>query len=382
MKKPLTPFVPIPSLAILVHALFAKPSRGKHWLNSYPGHSIQFYSRGSFGLAAAVNFILDKKNKNSGIVWLPDYFCNEALVPMRNMNVSICYYSIKENLEPNWDDIERELKDIKAPDAFLIVHYFGFPNNIEKAITLCKKYNIELIEDMAHLLTGTVGAGNSFKIFSPRKLLALPEGGLLLSPGQHSLSYNIAKTGNINIFKWILVKLIQKILIGVGVSWHEFSRRRAENRNKRQHPTKYNVADRIPNNYSMKLLSLTEEEISRVYEKRKRNYGWLCKSVKKMDNVNPLFLDIPHGTCPYVFPLVVHEKGDELYNELRLKGIPVSTWPDLPPEVEESKEQHKNAIWLRDHILLLPVHQDLDEKQLDYMAQTLMEICSRKATHG
>jgi len=45
------------------------------------------------------------------------------------------------------------------------------------------------------------------------------------------------------------------------------------------------------------------------------------------------------------------------YERLWRSGIPVETWPDLPPELTDNKDRHETALTLRKTLLFLPTHQ-------------------------
>ena len=70
--------------------------------------------------------------------------------------------------------------------AILAPHYFGFPANIKSLVSLCKIYDVAVVEDCAHsFLTKIddqpVGSFGDIAIFSMRKTLAIPDGGALVS---------------------------------------------------------------------------------------------------------------------------------------------------------------------------------------------------------
>ena len=74
----------------------------------------------------------------------------------------------------------------KKTRAILPVHFGGTPCNLDKIISLCKKFNLELVEDAAHAIgttyrnkkIGTHGTAVCFS-FHPVKNLAMPMGGLI-----------------------------------------------------------------------------------------------------------------------------------------------------------------------------------------------------------
>ena len=53
------------------------------------------------------------------------------------------------------------------------------------------------------------------------------------------------------------------------------------------------------------------------------------------------------------------ENAQKIYESLGKKGLPVTTWPDLAPEVLIDREIHKNAWRLRHSRFYLPQHQGL-----------------------
>lgn len=86
------------------------------------------------------------------------------------------------NIDP--DDIERKITG--KTRALMVVHFAGYPCDMERIIHLCQKHNIVLIEDAAHAVGASISGkkcGNwgdfgCFSFFS-NKNLAVGEGGML-----------------------------------------------------------------------------------------------------------------------------------------------------------------------------------------------------------
>ena len=143
---------PIPALKALRQALFCSVSNGGPWRGvAPPERTVQFYSLGRWAMSAYVQSVLDRKGKQQGKVWCPDYFCNDALVPLRRMGVEFYFYPVRKDLSPDWDRLESEMDKSTPPDVFILVHYFGFPNALDEAGTFCNKHGIEILEDCAHM---------------------------------------------------------------------------------------------------------------------------------------------------------------------------------------------------------------------------------------
>lgn len=366
---------PIPLLKTLLQALFAGLSKAEPCRGLPQGKSVQFYSRGMWAMAEGVTAILDKRGKKNSQVWLPDYFCNEPLASLRKKKISLYFYSIKKDLSPDWDKLEIRAVKYDPPDVFILVHYFGFTNCLDEARLFCDKHGAELLEDCAHLLLPVNGCGQNTAVFSPRKLLSLPEGGLLLMPDNNP-PQQADKKFSANkklILKWLVLRLAQRMMLTMGISWHRFRKTAVGNTNNCHADKKSGSMEMFPDKYSLKLLGVMEKEFDSVVEKRRRNYMRLLRAVDGIKEVKPLFPLLPDYVCPYAFPLIVSEGRDAVANQLNYFGIPASSWPDLPPEVLQKRDEHKIAVRLQKHILLLPVHQDLSDKQVEYMALKLRE---------
>ncbi len=370
---------PIPSLKALWQALFAGLSDGEPWRGLPPEKSVQFFSRGLWAMTEGVAAILHKKGRENGQVWLPDYFCNEALIPLRRNEISLYFYPIRKDLSPDWGKIESEANKSDPPDVFILVHYFGFPNCLDEAKGFCDKHGAELLEDCAHLLLPVNGAGQNTAFFSPRKLLSLPEGGLLIMPYNSPVQQTekMFVSGKRLISKWLIRRLAQRVMLTMGISWHRFRKRAVGNL--------HNPADRLsgsmrifPDKYTLRLLGVIEKDLDYVVKKRRGNYMRLLRSVDGMKGIKPLFPSLPDYVCPYTFPMILSEGRDAVASRLNHFGLPASSWPDLPPEVSDRNDEHKTAVWLQEHILLLPVHQDLSDKQVKYMAFKLRDILGKE----
>jgi hypothetical protein len=370
-------FAPIPKCKYLVKALFASPSNGNLWLSEIPGGSVHLYSRGLYALADGVKIILGNRGKNEGKVWLPDYFCKEPLILLRNNNIFLDFYPIKEDLSPDWDAIENDIRKTSLPDIFILVHYFGFSNQVDKARVFCDTYKIDLLEDAAHMLLPSKGMGQSVVIFSPRKYLPIPEGGVLYIPERFTDNSTEDVSNSCKykmVSKWIVRRLTQRIMLIFHIPWHKFKKflQRGVNNNGQYISGKN--SDAFPDKYTLRLLSLIEQNLDNVIEKRRENYVRLCQAVNGIKGVRILFPTLQDKVCPYMFPIIVEEGTDLIKRRLQYLGIPASSWPDLPDEVLETKDEHESAIWLREHILLLPIHQDLSEKQMEHFATVVSNV--------
>jgi len=372
--------VPIPSLKVLFQALFAELSDGAPWHSPDSEKSIHFYHRGMWAMEEGVAEILDKRDKKNGQVWLPDYFCNEPLAPLRKKEINLHFYPIKNDLSPDWDKLEAMTIKYGPPDVFILVHYFGFSICLNDARAFCDKHGAQLLEDCAHLLLPVGGCGQNTAVFSPRKLLPLPEGGLLIISKKKAVQQTEKEFGSNKklIVKWLALRLAQRMMLTIGISWHRFRETAISNlHNSHANQLNKNMM-MFPGKYSLRLLGVIEKGLDHVVKKRRKYYVQLLQAINGIKEVRPLFPLLPDHICPYVMPLIVCDGRDTALKRLNHFGIPATIWPELPPEVSSDRsDEHKIAIWLHEHILLLPVHQDLSNKQVEYMAFKLREILEK-----
>lgn len=68
---------------------------------------------------------------------------------------------------------------------------------------------------------------------------------------------------------------------------------------------------------------------------------------------------------PYLAAYQVNlTQAEQIYDIWQQRNLPVTTWPDLPPEVTMNRKNHVNALNLRHSHLYLPLHQSLSAKEI------------------
>src|SRR5690606_10972504 len=82
------------------------------------------------------------------------------------------------------DDVDSKIST--ATRFLIVVHYFGFSQDLPTIRALCDRKGIAMIEDCAHAYFGkrdgwTVGSVGDFAIASPMKFFPVYDGGLLIS---------------------------------------------------------------------------------------------------------------------------------------------------------------------------------------------------------
>jgi perosamine synthetase len=365
------PAPPLPSLGDLVHGLNAQAFTGETFAGARPRRVCRVYRSGRLALAAGVDAVRRARGTETAALLVPGYFCNEALEPLRRLGITLAFYPLGDDLGPDWEAVRAALDASERPTMFLLVHYFGFPGVTAQAAAFCRRHGLTLVEDAAHVLVPTVGIGvGDLVIFSPRKLLAVPAGGVLVASEEMGALLDLPTDGAAwqETVAWTARRLTQRLLVGLRVPWHRlWPPAEAEPRSGSTEPVR--MLGCGP--FGLRLLTVTERSWPEVAARRRQNYQRLLDRVAGLPGVRPLYPSLGADVCPYAFPLLVDGSSAGLVGRLRARGIPASRWPDLPPEVLARPDVHRAALRTYERLALLPVHQSLGSAQLERIGDEL-----------
>jgi len=137
---------------------------------------------------------------------------------------------------------------------------------------------------------------------------------------------------------------------------------------------KSNNFDEQKIDWSMSRISkgvLNTSNLNKIIEKRRSNYKYLHSALFNIPSFSPLFDVFPDNVCPLSFPFLVKDRH-RWYNKLSDKGILVLGWPGYYPGF--NWDEFPEACNLKDNLMTLPVHQDLDTNQMEYIASCVIQI--------
>jgi len=310
-------------------------------------------------------------NAASITLWVPGYFCNSALISSRRLPVNIKFYRNCASLSPDWDALENAVKGESNPQILILVHYFGFPNATTEAKRFCESHGIILFEDSAHVLCPNPHVGKAdIQLFSPHKMLALPDGAILVASQDvinltRGTQCGSRKRDNLN---WITKRMIQKGLKKIHFPWHLV-------RSLDREIAPAGVGGGLQyNSYSLRLLTRLERKLEQVITQRRQNYARILSWLTRVSSPRIFVPSLVEGVCPYALPLKVESGCASVVERLRSRGIPASTWPDLPPEVITSPRIHADAISTFNKLMLIPIHQSLSVREVDQIGGALNEV--------
>jgi len=313
------PITPIPNISHLTSSIFAHQSSGNLW--RHPGQKAVFLGRGAWGISERVKILLRIKGKTTGIVFLPDYFCNQALIPLRLQPVQLVFYPVTEKLNPDWPQIDDLVLQFGNPDLFILVHYFGFSGEITKALQFCKRVGAELLEDCAHVLMpfDEIGKHSWAVVYSPYKLLPVPELGILIVSEKTGIvreKFGKKEWFNADIYKWIVKRLMQSFLISCKISWRKGMVAPFELDAKATFEEDMSVSTWV-----LQMLKILESQLEYYKLLRREYYRIIEEQILTINSniVSPFFSSLLKDVCPYLFP--VHQSLTKNQVELMAQSL-------------------------------------------------------------
>jgi|SRR3972149_383245 len=344
--------------------------------NSFPfpldQGNIIFYDRGRSALLNAMKILgLIPGDK----VLMPSYTCFDAVVPFLKSGIDIEYYKINKDLSIDRQDLEQRIAN--SVKALFFVHYFGFPQDLNYITALKNTYNFYLIEDCAHAFLSNIndvplGSVGDVCIFSLRKIIPVRNVGILMVRNADIESFTSGNNRFSVIFKSILSQLLENIKFRTGVKFLTKNVKKVKN-NAESVTFKGDYINTCPEKgwlskiNRMLLQNLDYTKIKRI---RRANFQILSNWVNNRTDIIPLYDSLADGVSPMAFPVILKNRNMvcEIMNN---EGIDVYPWPFLPARIKNNYNDYKDTQYLSYNILLLPIHQDLNEGHLSKIYKSL-----------
>ncbi|HEY4652172.1 MAG TPA: DegT/DnrJ/EryC1/StrS family aminotransferase [Pontibacter sp.] len=309
---------------------------------------------------------------NNDAVLVPAYHHGSEVESLLQAGLQVIYYEVNDALEPDPGALERLL----TPNvrALYIIHYLGFPQKATMWKRWCEEHGLLLIEDAAQAFLATsegkpVGSFGDMGVFCLYKTYGLPDGGAIVSkcpPAQPSGSSSLglwktfkrhvnwiaARQGGIASIHLVVKPLIAKI------------KRQYE----RQHQ-EFELGEPSTPSAAINAYLIPRIVDAKTAERRRANYSFLLDNLK--DIVPFPFSVVPEGACPFAFPIEVRQSKNFL-RRLQTRGvIGLLFW--LNPHPSLPVENFPKSKALREHMLALPVHQELTRADLIQIVNAVKE---------
>jgi dTDP-4-amino-4,6-dideoxygalactose transaminase len=262
-----------------------------------------------------------------------------------------------------------------------VIHYAGWPQPIAQLAELCRRREMLLVEDCALSLLsesedGPLGSLGQWSVFCLYKTLPLPNGALLVQndlPLEALERLHLRPAGAASVAARVAELFVQRIRgrfntvgaalqalkRGMGMAASALDVRRAN-----VGDIGFNLAevDLAMSPVSTRLLQRLD--YSDIRRRRAANYRQLLSQVDS--HVRAVFPVLPDGVCPLFFPVIVPNKA-EAADALRRRGVDaLEFWNDA---VGDGSEMSPHARFFREHVLELPIHQDLSPRHISHVAR-------------
>jgi dTDP-4-amino-4,6-dideoxygalactose transaminase len=113
-------------------------------------------------------------------------------------------------------------------------------------------------------------------------------------------------------------------------------------------------------------------DVLEVRERRRRNYQLLRERCTRIPGLRPLFQSLPEGVCPLCLPMVTAQPR-EIARRLQTRSVPaIAWWAGYHPAFPQGPE-YSAARDLKDHVLALPIHQQLEPYQVEAISSHVAE---------
>lgn len=367
-----------------------------------------FFS-GRYALAAGITALGFSRGDR---ILVPSYNCGVELDPIAYHRLEPIFYNIKKDFCVDLDDLSEKCKC--GPKGLVVTHFLGFPQPMEEIGELCRQRGVLLIEDCAHAFLSChggrpLGAYGEASIFSLLKSLPVASGGLLvlnsdrkacgesavpprgfpawiyLSELTAKRSYD-ASDGRIGVpVKWGMGG-VHLILTGVKKGIAGFRRLFNRGGDLLVRPDGFTFEKALMNRGVSRLCSriISNTDFQVVKTVRRRNYAHLLEHFKRSEDTMLPITDLPEGVCPLFFPILVNSKEErgELYLRMRERGIITHPWWDRFRR-DVPWEDFPDAVYLKERVMGLPIHQDLGEGAMNRIIDAFEEVrCDTPAKRG
>jgi dTDP-4-amino-4,6-dideoxygalactose transaminase len=343
--------------------------------SSFKNNSFYYYKFGRYALLSGL-VALGLKRGDSIIV--PAYMCSSTIAPLREYGFQIIFIDIDKSLSLPVDVIKKTISKDKSVKALLSVHYFGLTKNLDKIMNICQNYDVRVVEDASHSFFSQFSRElrdirGDIEIFSMRKSFPVADGGVLrINNGNLIKREAIKCLPIVGEIQYLAARMAEKIAVIVGINIY----------GKLINSVKNKVRNRVIDNgvnfnsgtcqaswqlrrYLSNDKYLERSQYAIVSHFNQLNYAFSQLGFR-------LFVEsVKEGVTPQA--CVVYDDKGGLVEYLRLSGIGAWKWPgeEMPKEVSQSQhcDQYPNTIFFNENLVLIPVHQSLRNKQIDYIIQ-------------
>jgi len=328
--------------------------------------------------------------KAGDTVLIPSWHSLSMLGPVQDRAAEPRFYRIGADTAPDLAHAGALLD--ASVKALVVVHYYGFVQDLSLARAFCDAHGLALIEDCAHAFFGqrdghAIGTVGDYAIGSSMKFYPVYEGGCLASSRHRLDSVQLRGAGAGFEAKAMLATLetsfrhgrlpllravLRPALAIKDALWNAAKARRPQQA-RALTPDSSDSGfgfdawwlERRSSLFSRLVLRLASRE--RIVARRRAHYLHLESALQDLPGCRPLYAALPAGVCPWQFPLLF-EHPESVFEALVAQGVPVVRFGrPLAPQVDAAL--CANGAAFSERVLALPCHQELSEAELGWIVE-------------
>jgi len=324
--------------------------------------------------------------KSRVVVLVPDYNSGNEVLALRAAGATVHFYRIGRDLQPDLNEVE-ELCVRHDPDVLYVIHFLGWPQPLTALAALCRRRGMLLVEDCALSLLSEpegrpLGATGDWSVFCLYKTLAVPNGSLLVQNTMQLESLDrlrLRRAGAASVLGRVAELVVQRLrgqVNGIGAALQSAKRALGKTAGALDVDRStvgalgFNLADVDLRMSGTSTRLLRRFDFDRIRRARIDNFRQLAARLQ--GKVTPLYKDLASGACPLFYPIVVNDKAAAA-NALRQRGVEALQFWNHSASTTD-RDASDSVRYLRSHVLALPIHQDLSERQLAYMADQVTQL--------
>src|SRR6267143_540455 len=365
------PHMLFPRLAATVPLVFPFDQRGLRY---------RYFARNAIWDAAQMLGLAGKK------VLMPAYHHGVELETLLAAQVTPVFFRVDAQMRADFEDARARSAGVAA---LYVIHYAGFPQEMQAARQLAGELGVPLIEDCALALLSSegekpLGSSGDLSVFCLYKTLPVPNGGALLARGDYTKKVDLLPPAASPPFSSTASHLVGSMLSNLELRTGQAGRRaRQAIRDAGHWFVRQASVERVstgtqhfnPDDVGLGMsaashLVLRNQDFAGIVERRRRNYFHIYAMLREI--APPVTGELKPGVCPLFYPMATDDKAGAMARLLARGVETVDFWrlrhPVLPvgvfPEVDR----------LRERVLELPVHQDLSPADTEHVASCVREL--------
>tara|TARA_E500000178_G_C17028693_1_gene759350 strand:- start:87 stop:1109 length:1023 start_codon:yes stop_codon:yes gene_type:complete len=328
-----------------------------------------------YGRTALKFGLISANIQKASSILIPEFICDAIIQPLEEIGLNIKFYKIEKNFSPSIRSIQEQIDS--SVKTLMIVHYFGFFQNLDRIKKICEENSLLLVEDSSHGYGYVENAEKENKLgdiifSSPRKSFNIPFGGALYLKKKYKIKLNIKYRKNffLHYYKWFIKHKIKNIL-ETNNDFNKLIRFQP----KYWDDTLWDEAH-IENNCLNQFIiqKINKESLVKNSLLRRQEFKFWEDFILKKDSLEPVYKSLEKNSIPLCYPVITknYDETKFWYNWGWKNGIDIRSWPNLPKEIKYKKGKPYKR-WQR--FLWIPIYGRKNLSKLDYhINKNIMDI--------